>query len=83
MNTTRHTEWQPDRDKIMNCGFICYRAFTFKFSKYKIIKRKGCVHVKPIYAPWPFQGGASVVIYSYCQCSSAFCLFVCINFFFI
>ena len=28
----------------------------------------------PIIYHWPFQGGASLVVYSYCHCSSAFCL---------
>ena len=28
----------------------------------------------PVMYYWPFQGGASVVVYSYCQCSFTFCL---------
>ena len=30
----------------------------------------------PVIYYWPFQGGASVVVYSSCQCLSAFCLCV-------
>ena len=40
---------------------------------------RGCAHAKsvsaaPLIHNLPFQGGASVVVYSKCHCSSAFCL---------
>ena len=39
----------------------------------RLLQRKTGLSPQVIYY-WPFQGDASVVVYSNCQCSSAFCL---------
>ena len=50
-----------------------YACTTIFISNHCRIKIEGCIHVYPIEVPViyyrPFQGGASVVVYSICQCS--------------
>ena len=48
--------------------------WTTAETRVRLLQRKNSWSAPPVIYYWPFHGDASVVVYSNCQCSSAFCL---------
>ena len=65
--------WFIDELQVLHVDRI-----TCMYMNHSRTQGEGCVRVKtglspPVIYYWPFQCGSSVVVYSNCQCPSAFC----------
>ena len=61
------------RVEVLHADRSSMCIWTAAEPRVRFLQRKTCLSPQVIYY-WPFQGDASVVVYSNCQCSSAFCL---------